>query len=88
MVVRPSAGRPKESSISLYHMGYLPALYTPDFQWNAVCGRWNSTDLKKVVPLSSELARNTFRHSVTQIGCRNSSSSQGLKILGSPKKIN
>ena len=64
------------------------ALYAPDFQWNAVCGRWNSTNPENVVSLSSELARNTFRHSVTQIGCRNSSSSQGLKIIGSPKKYN
>ena len=64
------------------------ALYAPDFCWNAVCGRWNLACQQEVVPLSSELAHNTFRHSVTQIGCRNSSSSQGLKILGSPKKIN
>ena len=64
------------------------ALYVPDFRWDAVCGRWNSTNPKNVVSLSSELARNTFRHSVTQIGCRNSSSSQGLEIFGSPKKIN
>ena len=63
-------------------------VHTPDFHWDAVCGRWNSTNPKKVVSLSSELARNTFRHSVTQIGCRNSSSSQVLKIIGSPKKYN
>ena len=27
------------------------ALYAPDFQWNAVCGRWNSTNPEKVVIL-------------------------------------
>ena len=27
------------------------ALYAPDFQWNAVCGRWNSTNPENVVPL-------------------------------------
>lgn len=64
------------------------ALYVPDFQWKYVCGRWSLVSPENVVPLSSELAHNTFRHSVTQIGCRNSSSSQGLKILGCPKKIN
>lgn len=64
------------------------AIYAPNFTWDAVCGQWNLVSQQVVVPLSSELAHNTFRHSVTQIGCRNSSSSQGLKILGSPKKIN
>lgn len=27
------------------------ALYAPDFDWNAVCGRWNSASHQVVVPL-------------------------------------
>ena len=62
-----------------------PALYASDFTWDAFCGRWNFPCRQKSVILSSELAHNTPRHSVTQIGCRNSSSSQKLKFSGALK---
>ena len=28
-----------------------PALYAPDFTWDAFCGRWNSSCAQKAVPL-------------------------------------